>query len=287
MNTQGNDTYTGNAVFDDGMQGGLVETGETIAGQQGGDALVNENAVPGHNEPPPTPEEMRKDFFKDVNKFGKESGVGSSALARLGLRCVRAAADGLISIEKPTKGGKDDATVIYEAYTASDSKHAEHTAGGSKANASKLRQLIALGCMTTCDGVEVASNTVRLREEMEGQELKPKALFAGLVDVARAQLEVDSALSDDTIKEALTKTTADKTLEKEWKAVAKKIEGLVTGENAAKLKDQSPEAVQIQELVSAYVVKFDVDNSDKELVKAMIAKGYTEAQAEEMVYGKK
>ena len=67
----------------------------------------------------------------------------------LACRVLRAAADGVLSTAKPLGGGKDDATLIYEAYTAMDSKHSEHTAGGAKANASKVRQIIGMGCMTT------------------------------------------------------------------------------------------------------------------------------------------
>jgi hypothetical protein len=241
----------------------------------------------GHNAPPPSPEEMKKDFFKDLKSYGKQSGLGSAALPRLALRVIRAAADGLISLDKPVagSGNKDDAALIYEAYTAEDSKHAEHTAGGAKANASKLRQLIALGCMTTVDGVVVADRAVALREELEGAELKPKPLYAGLVDVARKQIDTDTMLTDDAIKEALTKTAAEKTVEKEWAKVKKTVEGLVSGENAHGLKDQSPEAVQIQELVSAYVASFGVADQKSKLVAALVDQGYSEDRAYEIVHG--
>jgi hypothetical protein len=233
---------------------------------------------------PADPAEMRRDFFKDVNKFGKESGVGASALGRLGMRALRAAADGLLSIAKPQGGGKDDATLVYEAYTSMDSKHAEHTAGGAKANASKLRQVIGMGCMTTIsDPVAIGNRVVRIREEMEGADLKPKALFAALVDVARDQQASDTELTDDAIRAACTKTKADKSLEKEWEAIAKRVEGLVTGENAAKLKDQSPRAIQIQELVTEHIKQYKSDGARDELVEALMEKGYTRAMAENIV----
>lgn len=232
-----------------------------------------------HNQPA-DPEEMRRDFFKDINKFGKASGEGASALGRLGLRCLRAAADGLISTAKPAKGLKDDATLIYEAYTAMDSKHSEHTAGGAKANASKLRQVIAMGCMTMLsDPIAIGNRVVRLHEQMTDQELKPKALFAGLVDVARAQQASDTELTDDAIQECLTKTKADKTLEKEWEAIHKRTEALITGEGSHGLKDTSDAAHKICELISEHVKQYKFDGTRQERIDDMIKLGYTREQA--------
>lgn len=233
----------------------------------------------GHNQPA-DPEEMRREFFKDINKFGKASGEGASALGRLGLRCLRAAADGLISCEKPQKGGKDDSTLIYEAYTAMDSKHSEHTPGGAKANASKLRQIVAMGCMTTLsDPVAVGNRVVRIHEKMTDAELKPKALFAGLVDVARAQQASDTELTDAAIQECLTKTKADKTIEKEWEAIYKRAEGLITGEASHGLKDTSDAAHKIVEMISEHVKQYKSDGTRQDRIDSMMELGYTKEQA--------
>lgn len=236
-----------------------------------------------HN-PSNQPEDLSKEFFSDIRKFGRQSGEGASALPRLALRVIRAAADGILSTEKPT-GGKDDATIIYEAYTAEDSKKAEHSAGGAKANASKLRQLITMGCMTTCDPVDVADRAVRKWNDMTAQELKPKPLYAGLVDVARAQCNQDVALTDDGIEEALTKTPAEKSVEKEWKAIQKKVTGLVSGENTAGLKDQSDMALAIAKMVDEHVTNYETDNLDKSFIALCMERGYTQAQAEDMARG--
>lgn len=252
---------------------------------QGNDDSQVEETPPaiGHNQPA-DPAEMRRDFFKDVNRFGKASGEGASALGRLGLRALRAAADGVLSTAKPAGGGKDDATLVYEAYAAMDSKHAEHTAGGSKANASKLRQIIGMGCMTTLsDPVAIGDKVVRIREEMEGADLKPKALFAALVDVARDQQASDTELSDAAIRAALTKTKADKTLEKEWEGINKKIEALVTGEGSHGLKDQSEAALKIAELVSEHIKNYKADGTRVERIEDMMENGYTRAQATAIV----
>jgi hypothetical protein len=239
---------------------------------------ANELPPTNHNRPA-DPAEMRRDFFKDVNKFGKSSGEGASALGRLGLRSLRAAADGILSTAKPTTG-KDDATLVYEAYAAMDSKHAEHTAGGAKANASKLRQIIGMGCMTTLsDPVAIGDKVVRLREEMEGADLKPKALFAALVDVAREQQASDTELTDAAIRGCLTKTKADKTLEKEWEAISKRVEGLVTGEGSHGLKDQSETAIKIAELCAERLKQYKSDGTRQDRIDSMIELGYTHAMA--------
>lgn len=237
----------------------------------------------GHNQPA-DPAEMRRDFFKDVNKFGKASGDGASALGRLGLRALRAAADGILSTAKPQGGGKDDATLVYEAYAAMDSKHSEHTSGGAKANASKLRQIIGMGCMTTLsDPVAVGDKVIRIREEMEGAELKPKALFAALVDVARDQMASDRELNDAEIREALTKTKADKTLEKEWEAINKKVEALVTGEASHGLKDQSETALKISQMIGEHIKSYKADGTRQDRIENMMELGYTRAQSEAIV----
>jgi hypothetical protein len=242
---------------------------------------VPEELPPSNHNRPADPAEMRRDFFKDVNKFGKASGEGASALGRLGIRALRAAADGILSTAKPQGGGKDDATLVYEAYAAMDSKHAEHTAGGAKANASKLRQVIGMGCMTTIsDPVAIGDRVIRIREEMEGADLKPKALFAALVDVAREQQASDVELTDAAIRGCLTKTKADKTLEKEWEAIHKKVEALVTGEGSHGLKDQSDGALKIVQLIDEHIKNYKLDGARDDLIETLMEKGYTRAMAE-------
>jgi hypothetical protein len=263
-----------------------LTVGGTVLTDISGQPIVQtseDNLPPTNHNRPADPAEMRRDFFKDVNKFGKSSGEGASALGRLGLRSLRAAADGILSTAKPSTG-KDDATLVYEAYAAMDSKHAEHTAGGAKANASKLRQIIGMGCMTTLsDPVAVGDKVVRIREEMEGADLKPKALFAALVDVAREQQGSDTELTDAAIRGCLTKTKADKTLEKEWEAITKRVEGLVTGEGSHGLKDQSETAIKISELCQERLKQYKSDGTRQDRIDSMIELGYTHAMAVQIV----
>lgn len=281
-----NDLPVNEAPFE--QQPAFVANAPSEVEKQGSISLQGEaapeHAPIGHNQAPPEPmtaEDMIKAFNRDIAQLGKDSGKGAAALPRLGLRVVRAAADGLISTEKPKAGEKSDAVRIYEAYAANDSKHSEHTNGGLKANAAKLNALIGLGCMTTVDGVEVADRVVSLRDKMEEEELKPKALFAGLVDAARAQMSVDTALTDDAIREALTKTKADKTLEKEWQAINKRVEKLIAGEGPDGLKDQSESALKIGEMIHEHLNAFVDDSVKEDFVAACMERGMTRAQADE------
>lgn len=255
----------------------------TIVGSHADTEASNPRAVAGDNAEPLDKEEMLKDFNRDITAYGRDSGKGASALPRLGLRVVRAAADGLISTEKPKDGSKSDAVRIYEKYAEQDSKHAEHTKGGMKANAAKLNALIGLGCMTTVDGVEIASRAVALREKMEAEDMKPKPLFAGLVDVARKQMDNDTPLTDEAISEAFGKAVKDKSVAEEWAAIYKKVERLVSGENPQGLKDQSEQAIKIAELVNEHMNNFAVDGEREERIAFCMERGMTREQASEFV----
>lgn len=262
------------------------DTGQTEVVVEGAHSDVPAHTPVGHNQPPEDPqtrEEMIKDMWKDIGAYGKASGAGAAALPRLGLRVIRAAADGLISNEKPKNGDKSDAVRIYERYAEQDSKHSEHSKGGMKANAAKLNALIGLGCMTTVDGVEVADRAVKLREKMEADDLKPKALFAGLVDVARAQMEEDQPLTDDAIMGALGKTVKDKTLAEEWAAIYKKIEKVISGENSHGIKDQSDRALKIGELVNEHINNFAQDAADEDGIAFCMERGMSRAEAKAFV----
>lgn len=262
---------------------------EALAAHSQPQETVPEHTPVGHNNPPEDPltrEEMLRDMWKDIGAYGKDSGKGAAALPRLGMRVIRAAADGLISNEKPKDGSKSDAVRIYEKYAEQDSKHAEHSKGGMKANAAKLNALIGLGCMTTVDGVDVADRAVRLREKMEGEDQKPKALFAGLVDVARAQMEQDQPLTDDAIMAALGKTVKDKTLAEEWAAIYKKVEKIVSGENPHGIKDQSDRALKIAEQINEHINNFAVDAEQEDQIAFCMERGMTREQAKAFVANK-
>lgn len=174
-----------------------------------------------------------KEFMKDVRKYGAESAAGRDALPHLALRVVQAAADGLIDAE--------DTETVYEAYIKADERRAaiERTPAGRKAQVSKLRQLVSLGCLTTVDGFVVITDAKEVLEKAyEKGEGKIKSAYAYFVDVARAQLKQDTPLSKDALKELVFKNEPNpKTLEGELEKVRKILEGLISGENRDNLKD--------------------------------------------------
>ena len=181
------------------------------------------------------------DLIKQVNKLGEEASLGKDSLPKLAHAVVRAAADGVIDPTTKNKKGDDAAAEIYAKYAASESKKAihEHSAGGTKANVSKLRQLISMGAMTTIDGAEVMQAAFEAREQALSDGLKVKAAYPYYVEVAREQLKSDTALTSDQLKELAEKadTASEKSLEGELKRALAILEGLLSGENKAKLKD--------------------------------------------------
>lgn len=183
------------------------------------------------------------DLLKQVNKFGEEAALGKDSLPKLAHAVVRAAADGVIDTETKDAKGNDAAAQIYEKYAAGESKKAlhEHSAGGKKANISKLRQLISMGAMTTIDAVEVMQDAFDAREGMLKEDgVKVKSSYPYYVDVAREQLkQPNGKLTKQQLESIVQKeAAAPKELEAVLKAIFSKLEGLTTGENKDKLKDQ-------------------------------------------------
>lgn len=199
---------------------------------------INEtSSVPAHL----TNDKRFGDLMKQVTKFGEESSLGRDSLPKLAHAVVKAAADGVLDLETKNDKGLDAAAQVYEKYSIAESKKAvhEHSAGGKKANVSKLRQLIAMGCMTTVDAVEVMQNAYQARENMSREEgVKLKSAYPFYVDVARKQLESKTPLSMRELEALVQKDVpAPKELEDILNQALKLLEGLVTGENKHKVQD--------------------------------------------------
>ena len=237
-----------------------------------------------HDNTSNQPVDHSKAFWRSIKSMGADAGEGSTALVRLALATVRAANDGIISAEKRT-GSKDDAALIYEAYMSENSKKAgEMSAGGAKANASKLRQIIQCGSMTTCDPVDVFDRAVAHHKEMQKDEgVKLKALYPALVDVAREQLGTDTDLTDEAIKDAIVAVPRDKTVETELKAIQKRVDNLIEGNGD--LKHDTPEMGQIKELIASQITTFVVSKERKAFVELAMGRGFTQAQAEVLADG--
>lgn len=173
------------------------------------------------------------DLMKKVAKFGEESSLGRDSLPKLAHAVVQAAADGVLDLETKDKNGNDCAVQIYEKYVTAESKKAihEHSEGGKKANVSKLRQLIAVGCSTTVDAPDLMQRAFQAREAMQADDNKVKPAYPFYVEVAREQLKEKSALTDRQLERlACKEAPKEKTIEGELKRALKILEDLVTGE---------------------------------------------------------
>lgn len=207
------------------------------------------------------------DLVKVVQGLGRDAAEGKDALPKLAHAVVRAAHEGVIDTQKDNDGN-DGAARVYYKYAEQQSKRAihEHSEGGVKANISKLRKLLEMGSMPIIDPVDVMNRAATIREDMRqnGEEMKPA--YASYVDIAREQLNnPGKALDDDELKACISKSPRpDKTLEDELRSIHKKLDGLVSGDNAKKFKDQSSEIIQAEELLRQRLASFMIATSQAE-----------------------
>lgn len=182
------------------------------------------------------------ELLKEARKLGGEKAVGDDSMAKLFIRLVRAANEGVIDQVKDKHGnGIDDARAIYTEFSAMRSKKAIHerTDGGFKAQVSKLRAAVKLGEMTTCDPPDVIDRAQRLLSAAVKAGDKVKAAYAAYIDVARAQIASDQDLSDGEITSCIRKKDAEEpSLEKYLAGEVKKMEKVITGEAGFKCQDQ-------------------------------------------------
>jgi hypothetical protein len=198
----------------------------------------------------PQNDQRYDDLMKEVRELGRASAAGKDSLPMLAHRVVRAAADGVIGTDKD-KDGRDAAVRLYEDYIAAESKKAvhEHSAGGVKANISKLRKLIEFGVMPIIDPVDIMNRAKVARDQIEKDGDKPKPAYAGYVDLAREQLDNPGReLDEDEIKACLRRDAPkEKKLKDVLEKIHKDLEQLMTGEREDGIKDQSAEIIQAEE----------------------------------------
>lgn len=137
-----------------------------------------------------------------ARELGRDKASGADAKMKLVLACVRAAYDGYLT--------GDDVETVYTEFVTAESKKAvhEHTAGGVKANVSKLKQPVLAALLPKVDFVATCDRVVDLRDELRSEingndedKRKLKAGFDAIVDIARAQLKSpDADLDDDTLR---------------------------------------------------------------------------------------
>ena len=223
--------------------------------------MTTETVAPGAETAAELSNDKRKsDLFKQVSKLGEEASLGKDSLPKLAHAVVKAAADGIIDLDTKDSKGLDSATIIYERYASAESKKAIHemTSGGKKANISKVRQLIAMGCMTTIDAVEVMQRAFEARKNMINDDNKVKSAYPFYVDVAREQLKSDKPLDDRTLEGiAMKGEPAPKELEAELKSILKKLEALTTdGLGKEKVKDTNELTIAAFDAIKERVDQF-------------------------------
>lgn len=187
-------------------------------------------------------DKRKADLFKTVSKLGEEASLGRDSLPKLAHAVVKAVADGVINIDEKDDKGNDAATQVFERYAASEKKKSIHerSAAGIKANVSKLRQIMQMAALTTIDAVEQMQTAFDAREAMIADDVKVKPAYAFYVDMARKQLTTDKPLTKAELERiAMKDAPAPKELEQILNQAFKLLEGLVTGENRDKIKDDN------------------------------------------------
>lgn len=217
------------------------------------DAVATEVTSEGKND------KRRTELNRQIKKLGEEAAAGKDSLPKLAHAVVQAAADGVIE--------PNDAEALYKRYAEAESNKAihEHSAGGLRANTSKLRQLIAMGRMTTIDPVAVMQDAFDERAkyleetaEAEASERpKFKSAYAFYVDLARAQQKTDTPISAADMRDLMVKPEPKaKELEDELKAILKRLEAVCTGENKNGLRDDHDNTEAAYHLLKERVDQF-------------------------------
>lgn len=221
-----------------------------------------------------TNDKRLSDFMKQVTSLGNEAALGKDSLPKLAVAVVSMAADGVIDMDTKNKDGDDMAAIIYKRYADAEGKKAihEHTNGGLKGNASKLRQLINLGLMVTVDAKAVIDDAVKARAEVAKGGEKVKSSYPFMVDVAREQLKGSTPLDMDELRDLSRKDgPKEKTVEGELKRALKILDDLVTGEGKSGLKDQNEYTIAAQEAVASRLAEI-VAIRDRVALEQMAAK---------------
>lgn len=227
------------------------------------------------------------DFMSTVRELGRDEATGKDSLPNLAIAFARAVSDGVIDLSKDAQG-RDGAARVFEAYATAKGKKAVHdrTENGLKANTSKLRKIgeaAQLGSKGV-DFVDVLNTGHVKRQECMDNDIDVKPAYAAFVDLAREQLKQDEQLNEDQIFAVVTKTASEKevTAEGKLKEAQKIIDALITGEKWPGVQDNSPEVMQIGELlntrIAALMVAAEAEKDEKALAEIAARKAAREQQ---------
>lgn len=181
------------------------------------------------------------DGVKFIRELGRDSAAGKDSLPKLAFQITKMAAEGVIDLDKKyegddlPKGGKykyDDAEFLFNEYSKAEGKKAVHerSAGGLKANISKVRQFVQFGMLPNVDPQDVLERAAKVRKQMILDTKKVKSAYAAYIDVARTQIKgADDALTDDQLADVIAKPEkASPELRKIIDGMFKKLEKLYT-----------------------------------------------------------
>jgi hypothetical protein len=203
------------------------------------------------------------DFTKQVAKFGRDAADGQDALPRLAMAAAAAAFDDVID-DEPKKhtladgSTCDDAVLFYTQYLNESGKkqqYADYKASGIKANASKLRQIIAMGKRV---GPGPLVRAHEIRAEMAASKVVPLSAYPMFVNVAREQIKLDRPITDDEIRACGTKPpTAAKDVQAYVERAIKGLDALISGENPDGVVCQAEQIINARESLNAFLTICD------------------------------
>jgi hypothetical protein len=196
------------------------------------------------------------EFDTFTREKGRESATGKDALPAWAIGFVRAVYDGVFPTAKDANG-EDAAMRKFKMYAASEGKKAYHdrSQGSQKAQVSKVRQLMNAAANPKYDFVDVLNRGITIRQEAIDAGIEVKSPFPAYVDLAREQLKQDDELDDATIYAVVIKNevTREVTVEGQLKKALKIVEDLIGGEKNPGVIDQSPEVLQVGELLNTRI----------------------------------
>lgn len=209
-----------------------------------------------------------RDFMTEVRELGRDKAEGDDAFAKLFLRTLRAAADGVVTLDKDNNG-EDDARRIFAEFTESREKKLIHerSTDSIKAQASKLRTGIKAGIKNGSRAIEVVERAKVLREEMIKSKLDVKAAYPSFIKVATADYASDTPLTDDQVRECCSRVPAEKDVESELARAETILDNLVVGKNG--VQDTDPRIVAALENIRTRKAELQLIREKAALVEKM------------------
>jgi hypothetical protein len=220
--------------------------------------------------------EARNAFETEVERLGALSGEGKDALPMLFLAVVRAVGDGIVKIDK--KNDRDDTPAIFERYSGMEGKKMQHerSKGSAKAQVSKLRSAILAAQNPNVTDATVFFERVAEIHQADKRSDAPSMVpaFDAFVKVARVIKKENRELTDAEITEAMVRKVADKSLEKDLKAIAAKLDKIVNGTEDTPAVDDSEELATALDLVNRRIQLLQYAAEQEEFVSEAAKRGF-------------